>query len=88
MLSIHQGSDLVVFGEGADLFIEPVPDSLAGKTLLESGIGAKTGLNVIALRVSGQSTTNPPVDTELARGADLVMLRSVSQHQEFKDRFC
>jgi Trk K+ transport system NAD-binding subunit len=87
VLSIHQGSDLVVFGEGADLFIEPVPDSLAGKTLAESGIGAKTGLNVIALRAGGESTTNPPGDTTLAPDAHLVMLGSVSQHQEFKDRF-
>ena len=35
----------------------------------------------------GESTTNPPGDTTLAPDAHLVMLGSVNQHQEFKDRF-
>ncbi|MGH0033805.1 MAG: potassium channel family protein [Myxococcota bacterium] len=87
VLSILDGGDLVVFGEGADLFVEALPDALAGKTLAESGIGAKTGLNVIAVHSGGSSITNPPADTELARGAELVMLGSVAQHQQFSELF-
>ena len=87
VLSILQGSDLVVLGEGADLFVETVPRDLAGKTLAESGIGATTGLNVIAVHTEGESITNPSASTELASGAELVMLGTVLQHQEFIDRF-
>ena len=87
VLSILQGSDLVVFGEGADLFVELVPPTLAGKTLAESKIGAKTGLNVIAVRAGGVSTTNPSASTELARGAELMMLGSVAQHRRFTKHF-
>jgi Trk K+ transport system NAD-binding subunit len=87
VLSILQGSDLVVFGEGADLFVERVPPALEGKTLAESGIGAETGLNVIAVNSGGPSITNPPASTKLARGGELVMLGTVAQHQRFTRRF-
>ena len=83
VLSVVQASDLVVLGEGADLFVEGVPDSLRGKTLADSGIGARTGLNVIAVRVDGGSITNPPAGTELFADAELVMLGTVTQHRKF-----
>ncbi len=87
VLSAVQQSELVVLGEGADLFIEKVPATLQGKTLAESGIGARTGLNVIAVRSNGRSITNPPADTELTRDAELVMLGTGPQHREFSGTF-
>jgi len=87
VLSEVQASDMVVLGEGADLFVEPVPAALAGKSLVASGIGARTGLNVIALRCDGHSTTNPPADVELTAGAELVMLGTVAQHRSFIQAF-
>jgi Trk K+ transport system NAD-binding subunit len=87
VLSAVQSSDLVVLGEGADLFVEAVPSALAGKTLADSGIGARTGLNVIAIRAEGASVTSPPADTELSAEAELVMLGTVAQHQTFAKIF-
>jgi Trk K+ transport system NAD-binding subunit len=83
VLSVVQGSDLMVLGEGADVFVEAVPEALEGKTLADSGIRAKTGLNVIAVRTQNVSVTNPPADTELARSGELVMLGTVADHQTF-----
>jgi Trk K+ transport system NAD-binding subunit len=88
VLSAVQGSDLVVLGEGAELFVEVVPAALEGKTLADSGIGAGTGLNVIAVRTDGVSVSNPVADTELGRGARLVMLGTIAQHQSFVKLFC
>jgi len=87
VLSTVQSSDLMVLGEGADLFLETTPAELEGKTLADSGIGAETGLNVIAVRADGVSTTNPPASTLLEPGAELVMLGTVSAHQTFVKRF-
>ena len=87
VLSEVQANDLIVLGEGADIFIETVPTSLSGKTLAESGIGAQTGLNLIAIRSGEASTTNPAADTLLTDGAELVMLGAVNQYQEFMKRF-
>lgn len=88
VLSAVQGSDLVVLGEGAELFVEVVPAVLEGKTLADSGIGAGTGLNVIAVRTDGVSVSNPVADTELGPGARLVMLGTIEQHQSFVKLFC
>lgn len=87
VLSAAQASELVVLGEGADLFVEAVPHELEGKALAQSGIGARTGLNVIALRSAGASITNPPAETKLGRGTELVMLGTVAQHQKFVKLF-
>jgi voltage-gated potassium channel len=43
------GRELVVIGEGTDLFRVDTPPALHGKTLSESGIGTRTGLNVVAI---------------------------------------
>ena len=87
VLSTVQSNELMVLGEGADLFIETTPATLEGKTLADSGIGAETGLNVIAVRADGVSTTNPPASITLEPGAELVMLGTVSAHQAFVKRF-
>ena len=83
VLSATRGSELVILGEGADLFVDRVPPALEGKTLGESGIGAKTGLHVIAVRSEGKSITNPRASEQLTRGAELVMLGTAEQHREF-----
>jgi Trk K+ transport system NAD-binding subunit len=87
VLSAVQASDLVVLGEGTDLFLEAVPATLVGKTLADSGIGAQTGLNVIAVRADGISITNPASDTDLGRESELVMLGTIAQHQTFVKLF-
>jgi Trk K+ transport system NAD-binding subunit len=83
LVSIILGHDLIAMGEGAELFFEPVPDRLVGVRLLESGISAETGLNVIAIRENGQLVPNPPGTFELNRGAELVMLGSAEQRMSF-----
>jgi len=83
LISLVQGRELVILGEGAELFVEAVPSTLAGMRLGESGIGARTGLNVIAVRHDGVSATNPATDIELPRDAELVMLGTGEQRQQF-----
>ena len=57
--SLIRGRELVVVGEGSELFVEPIPEALVDKPLAGSGIGARTGLNVIAIRENGRFVTNP-----------------------------
>ena len=83
LISLVQGRELVVLGEGAELFVEGVPSTLAGARLGESGIGARTGLNVIAVRHAGVSKTNPSAGTELPQDAELVMLGTAEQRRQF-----
>jgi Trk K+ transport system NAD-binding subunit len=87
VLSIVLRRDLVVVGGAMEIFVEQVPPALAGKTLAESGIGAETGLNVIAVRSEGGSATNPAATIELSQGAEIVMLGTPEQRESFARLF-
>ena len=87
VLSILRGHDLVLLGEGVELFSIPVPASLADRPLRESGIGSKTGLSVVALKREGVLVTQLTVETILHSGAELIMLGSLEQRRAFAETF-
>lgn len=87
VLSILQGKELIMLGEGVDLFSVALPESLCGKTLAETGIGERTGLNVIAIQHNGTVRSNMSASTVLVAGAELLMLGSRKQRQEFVEVF-
>ena len=83
LIAMVRGRELIVLGEGTELFVEPTPSHLAGKPLSESGIGASTGLNVVAIRENGRFTANPAAATELNEGSELVMIGTAEQRHRF-----
>jgi Trk K+ transport system NAD-binding subunit len=83
VFSIVQGRELVMLGEGVDLFYVPLPPSLADKTLADAEIGARTGLNVIGVQKDGRIVTNPRREQRLAKGSTLVALGSAEQMERF-----
>lgn len=87
VFSILQNRQLVVLGEGIDMFLVDVPGSLAGKSLGESDIGARTGLNVIAIQKEGNVITNPRASLILEPGSQLLMIGSADQRELFVDQF-
>ena len=87
VLSLIEGHELVVLGEGVDLFAVPLPRSLRGKTLAATEIGSRTGLSVVAVEQGGQVVTSLRASMTLESGAELVMLGSVQQRRAFDARF-
>ena len=83
VLSIAKGQELTVLGEGFTLFIMPIPKSLEGKTLTESGIGSKTGLSVIAIKENFEVVTLISSNTVLPQGAEIVMLGNIDMKHRF-----
>ena len=77
------GRELVVLGEGVDLFYLKLPPALAGKTLADTEIGAKTGLNVIAVQEEGEILTDLSPDRELQKGSTLLAIGSQEQRERF-----
>ena len=82
-LSIAKDQELTILGEGINLFVTPVPPKLENKSLGESGIGAKTGLTVIAVKENAALTTSITAGTKLPKGAELILLGNI----EMRDRF-
>ncbi|CAM4348181.1 potassium channel family protein [Gillisia hiemivivida] len=87
VLAISKGQELTVLGEDISLFITPTPSSLEGKSLAESGIGAKTGLSVIAIKENSQVLTLLTANTLLPRGAEIVMLGNTEMRNKFNEIF-
>ncbi|PKN64043.1 MAG: potassium transporter TrkA [Deltaproteobacteria bacterium HGW-Deltaproteobacteria-15] len=83
VLSILQNRELAVMGEGIEMFHVRVPESIAGKTLGESEIGLRTGLNVIAVQKGGETITNPQGALVLAAESELIMIGDTAQREEF-----
>ncbi len=87
VFSILQGKELLMLGEGVNLFSAPLPRSLRGKALAETGIGARTGLTVIALQRNGEVSTDLTGDTVLTADTQLLMLGDDEQQRDFAKLF-
>ncbi len=87
VFSILQDRQLVILGEGIDMFPVKVPRSLAGKTLGESNIGSVTGLNVIAIQMNGEVVANPAAETLIPAESELLMLGNTQQREKFNAHF-
>ena len=87
VMSLLRGYELVVLGEGVELFSIEVPPSLMGRRLADSGIGSSTGMSVVALDRDGDLVTRLTGDTPLKQGASLIMLGSLEQRRKFAELF-
>jgi Trk K+ transport system NAD-binding subunit len=87
IISYLQERELIVIGEGIDLFVVKVPKSLAGKRLGETRIGSEIGLTVIAIQKGENIFTNPPADAKLEPNSELLLVGSTEQRDTFISRF-
>ena len=79
--------ELLVIGEGVELFVVPAPSSLVGRELGGCAVAERTGLTVIGLQQNGVVVTNPSPATSLQRDSELIMLGSTEQRQVFARDF-
>ena len=86
-MSLLQRRESVILGEGFDIFYVPVPATLAGETLATSHIRARTGLNVLALRLTDDVVVPATAAMVLAPDGELVMLGDESQWRDFTEEF-
>ncbi len=83
LVAMIQERELFVLGEEVDLFILTVPEALVGQTLAECAIGAKTGLNVIAIQQGDSFVTSPGPNARLPAGCELVLIGTPHQREHF-----
>ena len=79
--------ELVILGEGVELHEFEVPSGLVGKTLQESAIAARIGLNVIAIQKSDESISIPTGSTVFEPEDALLMIGAQAQLQKFIDEY-
>ncbi len=81
--SVLQARGLMMLGAGVELFHVPVPAALVGKTLADSAIGARTGVNVLAVLAGGTTMPNPSATMPLPADSELLMVGLHTQRLEF-----
>ena len=79
--------ELLVIGEGVELFVVPTPRSLEGRNLGDCAVSERTGLTVVGIQENGTVVTNPPPSTSLHKDTELIMLGSTEQRQAFASDF-
>ncbi len=77
------GRELIMLGVGVELFQIDVPPILVGKSLTESRIGERTGLNVIALRSPPDEVSEAHPGLVLRAGDCLIMIGTAEQFGAF-----
>ncbi len=87
VISLIQGREPVIMGEGVELFHVDLPPRLAGKTLADSGIGAITGLVVLAIHTGDETHPNPLPSMRLPKNSTLSVLGTAKQLGKFTDKF-
>ncbi|MDE0342192.1 MAG: NAD-binding protein [Deltaproteobacteria bacterium] len=81
------GQELLVIGEGVELFVVPAPPRLVGRDLGGAAVAERTGLTVVGVQQNGVVVTNPPPSTSLHKGSELIMLGNTEQRQAFSRDF-
>jgi Trk K+ transport system NAD-binding subunit len=81
---LEQG-DLVMVAEGLDIFRLPIPASLQGRALRDSGIRESTGGSVVAVETPEGIDVNPPPDYRLpgTPGAELILVGTPEAQRAF-----
>jgi Trk K+ transport system NAD-binding subunit len=79
--------ETMFLAEGLSFFHLPVPGSLAGKTLIQSGIREKTRCTVVAVIRSGETVINPEPHIGLDKNDELIMIGTYDAESSFMHAF-
>ena len=83
IFSFLRGEDTLLLAEGVSVFTAPVPRSLAGQTLAESQVPARTGCSIVAIERDGKREVSLTPGTILPAGSELVLIGSVESEDAF-----
>ncbi len=87
LFALIRGRETVILGEGVALFTRPLSAELAGRTLQQSAIGARSGLVVLAVQDGDHFLTELHSGTVLPAGSELVMIGNLEQRRAFSEAF-
>ena len=87
VFNILERNDVVMIAEGLNVFNIETPESLSGKTLMESDIRQDTGCSILSIKTDGEQHINPEPNTKLTEGSELVLIGSAEQESRFMDQY-
>ena len=87
IINILMPGRLLMLTEGLNIFRYPVPESLTGKKLSESGIREKAACSVIAIIRDGVTDINPDPLKPLKNGEEMLMIGTSEAEKAFTENY-
>lgn len=87
IFEIVRRGNLLLLGEGLEVFTVPVPAPLVGKSILDSHLRDETGCNVFAVRKAGSGATHPDINAPLESGTELVLIGDRDDEKRYFERY-
>ncbi|MEW5744235.1 MAG: NAD-binding protein [Nitrospirota bacterium] len=87
IINILRPNEVLMLAEGLNVFRVPVPPSLAGLPLRETGIREKTGCSVVAIHSDDEDRLNPDPATPLGQKDELILIGTVDAEIAFIETF-
>ncbi len=83
IINLLKPDELLMLGEGLNIFRVVVPPSYVGKSLAESQIRKQTGCNVIAVYDQGIKIINPGPSFRISENIELILIGSAEAESRF-----
>ena len=87
LFNLLKRSDLLMVAEGLNVFKLAMPQSLAGRTLVETDIRHKTGCTVIGIDTGHSTTTYPDPTIALPAESEIVLIGTADGESRFLREF-
>ncbi|MBU0946910.1 MAG: NAD-binding protein [Proteobacteria bacterium] len=87
IMNLLQPSDISIFSEELNIFLVPIPEALAGRSLIEIKLREQTGCSVLAIKTEERFLTNPDPATPLAKTGELLLAGSLEAEKMFKKEY-
>ena len=87
IFEIVRRGNLLLLGEGLEVFTVPVPAPLVGKSIVDSHLRDQTGCNVFAVRKTGTGASHPDINTPLESGTELVLIGDRNDEKRYFERY-
>ncbi|MFI4881664.1 MAG: TrkA C-terminal domain-containing protein, partial [Phycisphaerales bacterium JB064] len=77
----------VTVAQGLEVFTVPVPKVVAGKRIIDAGLREASGCTIVGYRDGSGLRPNPPAQTVLKAGDELVLIGDIAARRKFFERF-
>ena len=77
----------VTVAQGLEVFTVPVPKVVAGKRIIDAGLREASGCTIVGYHDESGLRPNPPAQTALKAGDELVLIGDIAARRKFFERF-
>lgn len=86
IVNLLHRSDILMVAEGLDIFRQPVPAALVGRSVAEAAVRRQTGCTVIGVCANGEMQINPDPHLPLP-AAELILIGTQAAAQRFQKAY-